>query len=100
MGLAPPDRLEPFTVRVVKPVDPDALSVAVPRAVAPEVKVTLPDGAMVPDAGFTVAVRTVDEVAAILAGAAVAVVVVVGRAAVTVRFVMEEFEPRKLPEPA
>jgi len=95
--LAPPTRLEPFTVKVVEDVDPEAFSKAVPRTVLPAEKVTLPVGATVPEAGLTVAVRTVDAVAAILAGAAVATMVVAGRAGVTVTVTAAEVELTKFP---
>lgn len=77
--LAPIERLEPFTVRVATP----AVGVAVPREVFPSVKVTVPAGWLVPVAARTVAVRTVDAVCTMVAGAAVRTVVVATREAVT-----------------
>ena len=65
-------RLLPFTVR--EAVDPERA--ADPRVVLPSVNVTVPVGAALPLAGFTVAVSTVFAEEGMLAGLAVTVVVV------------------------
>jgi len=52
------------------------LSVAEPRDLDPEVNVTVPVGVVVPDAGLTVAVSTVEALCAIVGGFAASVVVV------------------------
>jgi hypothetical protein len=84
-------------VRVAEAVAPETFKAAVPRVILPFRKVTLPLGATVPLAGFTVAVNMVEPDAAMLLGAAVAKVAVAGRAAVTVMVAAGEFELRKLP---
>jgi hypothetical protein len=53
----PGARLLPFTVRLAMAVAPEATSVAVPSETVPAVKVTLPVGAALPLAAFTVAVN-------------------------------------------
>lgn len=74
--LLPGVRLLAFTVKVAVAVDPEAVSIPDPRETFPAVKVTLPVGAVVPLAGFTVAVNCVVAVWAMLAGLAASVVVV------------------------
>lgn len=76
----PVARLEPFTVSAAVPAEERD---TVPREAFPRVKATLPAGAAVPEAGFTVAVKTVVALGAMLAGLAVRVSVVVTGGAAT-----------------
>jgi hypothetical protein len=82
--LLPVARELALTVKVATPLLPDAASVPVPRVFAPRLKVTLPVGAVVPLAGFTVAVSFVLAVVAMLIGLAETAVVVATAAPVTV----------------
>ena len=59
MVLAPAARLDALTVSEALAVAPAAARVAVPRAVVPREKVTVPVGAVVPAAGLTEAVNCV-----------------------------------------
>lgn len=68
--------------------EPDAVNVPVPNVTVPRVKVTVPVGAVIPLAGFTVAVRTVLAVGAMLVGLADKAVVVDTGGAVTVTAVV------------
>lgn len=77
-------RTEPCSGRVALELVPDALNGAEPSDVFPAVKLTVPVGAVVPEAGFTVTVRTVEDAIGIVAGLAVAMVVVATNAAVAV----------------
>jgi len=78
----------PATVNVAVALLPDAVNVPVPSDLVPKVKVTVPVGAVVPLAGFTVAVITVLAVEAMPAGLAEAVVVVATAGTVTVTAVV------------
>jgi len=62
------------SVAVAEPPLPERL--AVPRVALPRMKVTVPLGDVEPEEAFTLAVSTVEAVAAMLAGLAVSVVVV------------------------
>lgn len=92
MVLLPIARLLPWTARVA--VVPEI--VADPRMVLPTVKVTVPAGALVPLAGFTVAVNTVLAEERMVAGFAASVVVV----PVVATTAVEPLELEKLPEAA
>jgi hypothetical protein len=74
--LLPATRLLAFTVKVAVAVDPDEVSGADPSETFPAMKVTLPVAAVLPVAGFTVAVNCVVAVWAMLAGLAAIVMVV------------------------
>jgi hypothetical protein len=90
--LLPMARLLPLTVSVA--VEPE--TVADPRVVLPTMKVTLPVSAVLPLAGFTVAVKTVLAEDAMLAGFA-ATVVVVATGGVVTATVTDPLELEKLP---
>ena len=83
----------PLTVKAAVALEPAAVRVTVPRVVAPTVKVTVPVGAVVPLAGFTMAVRTVVELAVErlveLADREVVVLTGVGAVTVTVAVALE-----------
>jgi hypothetical protein len=87
MLLAPIESLLPLRVSTAVAVEPDAASVAVPREAVPAVNVTLPVGAVLPLAGFTVAVNCVVAVDAMVRGLAASVVAVATAGAVTVTVV-------------
>jgi hypothetical protein len=65
----------------------------------PAKKVTPPVGAELPLAAFTIIVKTVEALCAMLAGLAANEAVVVMRGAVTVNVIAVETEPVKLPAP-
>lgn len=88
----PATRPLPLTVRLA--VAPDI--VADPSVALPSVKVTVPAGALLPLAAFTVAVRTVLAEAAMLDGFASTVIAVATGGAVTAT-VTEPVEPEKSP---
>jgi hypothetical protein len=67
--------------------------------VFPSTKLTVPVGAAVPEAGFTVAVITVDAVCGIVEGAAAAVVVVETSAVVVVTVTAFDVDPVKMDAP-
>lgn len=96
MLLAPIESLLPLTVSTAVPEEPDVVSVAVPNDAVPAVKVTVPLGAVVPLAGFTVAVICVEAVDAMLTGLAARVVVVATAGVVTVT-VVDAVELEKFP---
>jgi hypothetical protein len=98
--LLPPARLLPFTVRVAVTVPLEPASGAVPRAVFPAEKVTLPVGAVVPLAAFTVTVKTVDALCTILTGSPAREAVVAIRGADRVTVIAVETELVKPPLPA
>lgn len=88
----------PFTVSVAV----DAETVAVPSVVLPTVKVTVPVGAEVPLAGFTVAVSTVLAEEEKLGGLAVTLVVVAEepeKLAVAAQVAVIVFAPVTRPDP-
>jgi len=97
--LLPPARLLPFTVRAAVTVPPEPASAAVPRERPPAEKVALPVGAVLPLAAFTVTVKTVDALWAILAGLAANEAVVAVRGAATVTVIAVETELVKPPAP-
>src|ERR1700728_755679 len=98
MIFAPEARMLPLTVRAAVPLAPETVAGAVPSRILPSANDMLPVGAAVPDPAFTVAVRTVDELGAIVTGLAVTVVVVtIG--ALTVNVTGAEVEPLKVPFP-
>ena len=66
--------LPPLTVSEAVAEEPEAAKVLVPRGVFPSENVTVPEGAVDPVAGLTVAVRTVLPVVTRFAGDAVRVV--------------------------
>lgn len=72
----PATRLAPLTVSDAVALAPEVVRVAVPREALPAVNVTVPDGTLLPEAAFTVTVRTVVALCAMLAGFAVTVIVV------------------------
>jgi hypothetical protein len=74
---------------------PKIVSAAVPSEAPPTVKVTVPEGALVPLAAFTVAVRTVVALCAILAGFAARVGVVEASGAATFTVTAAEVEALK-----
>jgi len=76
MELAPAARALPFTFSTAVAFNPDVVNVAEPSEAFPRVKVTLPVGAALPDAGVTVAVSWVEPLAPMLAAPAVAISVV------------------------
>jgi len=96
MLLAPAANLAPETLSVATDAVPEATSVAVPSAVLPTEKVTVPDGAAPPLGGVTVAVNCVVPSAAMLAGFAVTVILSATGAPVTVT-VTEAVELAKFP---
>jgi hypothetical protein len=98
--LLPAARLLPFTVSVAVTVPPEPASAAVPNAVPPAEKLTLPVGAVLPLAAVTVTVKTVDALWAILTGLAANKAVVAIRGAATVTVIAAETELAKLPLPA
>jgi hypothetical protein len=77
MVFKPEPRLLPFTVNVAVAFDPEATSEAEPSVVGPIVKETLPVGAFAPDAGVIVTAICVMPLDAIVAGVAVAAILVV-----------------------
>jgi hypothetical protein len=91
MMLAPAVRLDPFTVSEAVPL----ARTADPSDVVPVVKAMLPVGAVLPVAGFTVTVKSVDAAAAMVAGFAVTAVVVAGSGAVTVSVIGDAAEAEK-----
>ncbi len=93
MTLAPAARLLPFMVKAAVAFEPEAVSVAEPSEVLPKVKVTLPVGAVLPDAGVS-ATDTCDVPLAV----AVSVVATID-GAVTVT-VAEPVDPAKAAAPA
>ena len=76
--------------------------VPVPRVVEPSVKVTVPVGAAVPEAGVTVAVkvRLVPLTAVVAEAARVVVVAMLATGGPTVTVMVEETLPRKVVDPA
>jgi hypothetical protein len=96
MVLLPAARLLPLTVSAAVPA---ADRVAVPREVVPRANTTLPAGAAVPDAGFTVAVSCVVAPEPMLAGLAVTAVVVPASGETTLTVTVAA-EPAKLLFPA
>jgi hypothetical protein len=96
MTLAPAARLDPLTVSEAVPF----ARTAEPSEVVPFVKAMLPVGAVLPVAGFTVTVNSVDAAAAMAAGVAVTVVVVAGKGAVTVSVIGDAAEAEKPVAPA
>ena len=94
--MAPAARLDPLTVSEAVPL----ARTADPSDVVPVVKAMLPVGAVLPVAGFTVTVNSVDAVAAMVAGLAVTVVVVGGSGAVTVSVIGDAVEEAKPVAPA
>lgn len=97
--MAPAARLVPLTVSVPVALVPETVSVAVPRDAPPAVNETVPDGAAVPLAAFTLAVRTIEALWAMLAGLAATVSVVDTAAAVTITVMAEEVEAVRLALP-
>lgn len=97
MVLLPLFRLAAFTVRAAVPLLPDAVRFTEPSVVLPTAKVTLPEGAVVPDAGLTDAVITVVPPVETVVELAETVVVVVMVCACTVT-VAEPVEVAKLVE--
>src|SRR5580658_4233113 len=100
MVSAPNARLVPLTVNVAAAPEPevpevDAIRLAVPRDVLPAAKATVPTGALLPVACFTVAVSTVEAVCAIDAGLATITseVAVAGAATETVAEAVELLKP-------
>lgn len=92
MRLGPDSSALPFRFRVAAAAEPEAVSGADPRSMFPAVNSTAPAGeAEVP---FTVAVKIVEAVGAMVAGLAVSVVVV-GTGAVTVIVTGAEVEALK-----
>jgi hypothetical protein len=87
MLLTPTESLLPLRVSTAVADEPEAVSVAVPNEGVPAVKVTVPVGAVLPLAGFTVAVNCVVAVDAMVRGLAARVVVVATAGAVTVAVV-------------
>lgn len=94
--MAPAARLDPLTVSEAVPFT----RTAEPSEVVPFVKAMLPVGAVLPVAGFTVTVNSVDAAAAMAAGVAVTVVVVAGKGAVTVSVIGDAAEAEKPVAPA
>jgi hypothetical protein len=80
-------------VRLAVSMPPTDESVVRPSTVLPRVKLTVPDGTPLPLAGFTVAVRTVEAVWAIVLGFAETSVVVATAGAVTVTLTRFEVAP-------
>ena len=100
MALFPSARLVPFTVSVAAIAAPEVARFAIPREVPPEEKTTVPVGKMLPEAGFTIAVNTVDALCSIAAGFAVTVVVVATGGGAMVMITGVAVEPPKLLLPA
>jgi len=70
IGLAPAANWLPWTVKTAVSLPPEADKAAVPRAVWPTVKVTVPDTAVVPDAAVTAAFKIVEPPALRVVGVA------------------------------
>lgn len=87
----------PATLRVATPC---ADNVEDPSDVAPSRNITVPVGAALPVAAFTVAVSVVEALCARLAGLAVSVVVVAVSGAVTVTVTAAETDAAKFMMPA
>jgi len=96
----PGARLAPFTVRVAAAAPPEPASAAEPSERLPAEKMTLPVGVALPLAAFTLTVKIVDALAAMLVGLAANEAVVEIKAAVTVTVTGDETELAKLPLPA
>jgi hypothetical protein len=96
----PTARLAPLTVRDAVAFAPDAASASVPKETFPSVNVTVPVGAAVPLAGFTVTVNTVETLWAMLPRLAATVAVVAICEAPTVTVTDVEADAVKLPAPA
>lgn len=96
--LLPAVRTLPLIAKDAVAAGPEAVNEAVPSIALPSVKVTVPEGTVLPEAALTVAVRSVVAVCAIVVELAVTVVVVLISAggAVTVT-VAEAADPEKLP---
>lgn len=84
MALEPRARRVPLTVSVAVEIDPLPRRATAPSGIFPDRKETMPTGAVLPEAAFTVATSCVVELCENDAGDAVAVVVVATDGAVTV----------------
>lgn len=84
-----------FTARIAVRVLPDTVTVPLPSKVAPREKEAFPVGPPLPEAAFTVAVRTVKEPGATPAGVAVTEVTVATGAAVTDTVTGVDADPAK-----
>jgi hypothetical protein len=93
--LLPAKKLAPFTVKVAVAADPEAIRAAAPRDTLPVVNITVPVGGVVPVAGFTVAINTVEELCAKLAGFAATDAVVEISGAAKVRVIAADVEAVK-----
>ena len=81
--LLPALSLLPSTLSEAEAIPPDAANVALPSETLPSVKLTVPVGSALPEAGRTSAVIVVAALCAMLGGFAAAVTVVLTRGAVT-----------------
>lgn len=97
--MLPAARALPLTVNVATPLPPETARVPLPSSLFPTVKVTVPLGAAVPLAGFTVAVTVVRALLAILAGLAETVVVVAMAGTVTVTVTVPPEAVKAVPAP-
>jgi hypothetical protein len=96
MTLFPAARLAPFTVSAAVALVPETASAAVPREAPPAANEIVPDSPLLPLAAFTVAVRTVVALCAILAGLAATFSVVGTSGAATFTVTAAEVEALKL----
>ena len=95
----PATRLEPWTVSVAVAFAPEAVNCAEPSDVDPAVKLTVPLGAVVPLAGWTVTVSVVLADDRMLVGFALTAVVVAMGVGVTVTGTVPEEAPKPAAPP-
>jgi hypothetical protein len=99
IGLLPNTRLEPLTVIDAAAVVPAGARVTQPNEIFPAANVTVPVGAVVPLAGATVTLNTVEAFWTMLAGLAVAEAVLAISGADIVTAIDVETDAVKLPLP-
>ena len=91
--LLPISRFDPFSVRAAVAAALETARFTVPSGTFPSVKTTEPAGGTLPEAGFTVAVKTVDALCENVTGLADSVNVVASGGGVTVTVTGDEVEP-------